>query len=104
MATKTTFPQYLAIATTSTTQGSRDVEEEQESCFCPAKWKRGLWWDFGMTLIIFFAHLAFLLGTQLKHTEPGAGFWGSYGFAIFSKKTDCNQLEHQRTGWSMVVN
>jgi hypothetical protein len=104
MATKTALPQYLVAASTPTSRGSRDCDEEKKSRFWPSKWKRGLWWDFGMTFVIFCAHVVFLLSAQLLRKEPGAGFWGSYGFAIFSKKTDCNQLEHERTGWSMVVN
>ena len=106
MAANIPLPQYIATSTTPASQTSGDSEDKNKFGFWawPPKWKKGLWWDFGMTLVIFIAHIIFLLAAQLKHKQSGAGFWGSYGFAVFSKKTDCNQLSHQRTGWSLVVN
>jgi len=77
-----------------------EVEEEEKL----GSWKKGMYLDFGMTTAIFIAHIIFLVVVYYYRRQPGAGFWGLYGFEVFSKATDCDQLRHQRTGWSVIAN
>ena len=79
-------------------QRKEQIKEEEH-------WKSGLKRDAWATTLILLTHLLFLgwASWDMRQT-PGATFWGTYGFEIFSKATDCDQLQHQRTGWSLVVN
>ncbi|KAJ9643855.1 hypothetical protein H2204_002000 [Knufia peltigerae] len=65
--------------------------------------KYGMFLDIVMTATIFITHLIFFAWAEPRKPE-NTDFWGQYGFEVFSRVTDCDQLKHQRFGWSFVVN
>jgi hypothetical protein len=104
MAPSGPFPHYAAVAATPGAPHTRLPGRNRKRPFWSVpRWKNGLKWDFIVTFIILVFHLVFLIVVQSRSKSDG-DFWGDYGFEVFSSRTDCNQLEHERAGWSMAVN
>jgi hypothetical protein len=103
MAAHKALPQYIdSQATSGWSATSKSSNENGKAGFWSLpEWKKGLRKDSIVTSTLFCCHIIFLLKVQ---KNPKAGFWGAFGFEVFSSRTDCNQLSHERTGWSFLVN
>ena len=102
MAANTSLLQYAAVPS-GPPNTKLPRRNNKKRFWAVPKWKNGLKWDFIVTTIILIFHVVFLVAVQARSKQPG-DFWGAFGFEVFSSRTDCNQLEHERTGWSMAVN